>query len=192
MVKFSLKSQTDKEQINGKCIMLLGILYFVALIWIIVFKCNFNESLFVTEQRAQTIWERLDFALAQPMFVASINAIKNGNNIAEIIAFFFNVFGLIPLGMSFGFFFKRSRAFLLSFATVCCIEVFQLISCYGGFRLDDIILNTFGTLLGVVLVERLIPKIKPYLINKIVRVLIYIAIPFDIFFIINTIIHFPG
>ena len=192
MIRFSLKSPTDREKINKKCILYLGILYFIALIWIIVFKCNFNELLFVSNQRSQTIWERLDYALSQPMFVASINAIIKGKNPAEILAFFFNVFGLIPLGMAFRFFFSRSRACLLSFATVLCIEIFQLISCYGGFRLDDIVLNTLGALIGVILTEKCIPKVKPELINRIARVLIYIAIPFDLFFIINTIIHFPG
>ena len=187
----NLEYENSEMAAAKRYVRLLGFLYFIALIWVLVFKCNLNEFLYVAEQRTQTIWERLDFALSRPMFVESIHCIISGTCPEEIMAFFFNFFALIPFGMTFGFFFKGLRACFLSFITILCIEVFQLISCYGGLRLDDIVMNSLGAFVGVLIVKKLIVRMDPKQICKIARTLIYFSVPLDVFFVVNTIIHFP-
>ena len=187
----SLKSPTDKEQINRNCIIILSTLYFIALVWVIVFKCNVNEKLCIDQNRARTVWERLVFSVSVKPFGNLIYEIKNGKLI-ELLALIFNVVGFVPLGLVYRFFFNRARAYLFSFATALGIELFQLVSGYGGLKIEDLFEYLLGIIVGIILLEKIIPKIPPKIINKIARVLIHIAIPFDLFFIINTIIHFPG
>ena len=191
MNNLSLKSPTDKEKINRNCVMILGALYFIALVWVIVFKCNVNQKLCIDFNRARTIWERLVYALTGKPFGNLIYDIKRGDP-TEPLSLIFNIIGFIPLGLVYRFFFKKSHAYLSSFATALGIELFQLISGYGGLKIEDLVEYMVGAIVGIVLFERGIPKVSPEIINNIARVLIYIAIPCDLFFVINTIIHFPG
>ena len=187
----SLKSPTDKEQINRSCIIILSTLYFIALVWVIVFKCNVNRELGVDRNRTRALWERLVDSVSRKPFGNLIYQIKNGK-LTELLALIFNVVGFVPLGMVYRFFFNRARAYLFSFATALGVELFQLVSGYGGLRIEDLFEYMLGAIVGIILLEKVIPKIPPKRINQIARVLICIAIPFDLFFIINTIIHFPG
>ena len=78
----------DKRELNKKILILLAVLYFVALIWVIIFKCNNNASLHIERNRAMTIAERLAFK-AIP-FQKTIGYILEGRPL-EILATIFNV-----------------------------------------------------------------------------------------------------
>ena len=71
-------------------------------------------------------------------------------------------------------------------------EIYQLFSCWGGPDISDVILNVLGVFLGAILYDFLITRISSKVINTLALVCIVIAIPLDIFAIINSIIHFPG
>ena len=71
-------------------------------------------------------------------------------------------------------------------------EVYQLFSAWGGPDITDVILNGLGVYLGILLYNFLSPRIKSKVINTCALVTIVIAIPLDIFAIINSIINFPG
>lgn len=191
MKNFSVKNANLNEQVNKKRIALLGVLYFIALIWIVVFKCNFNDSLNLEVNRARTIVERIKHGFSYSLFQLSYLKITDGEFL-ELFISIFNLFGFIPLGIVSGFFYKIPRAFLSSVAVVAGIEIFQLFTGYGGFEPTDVIVNTAGALIGIILCKALVPKIVPARINKIASSLLWLAIPFDVFCIVNTIIHFPG
>lgn len=190
MNEIKLKDTANKEHINNKLVIVLSILYFIAVIWVVIFKCNIDNHLCVAENRAMPLTERFIFHLKHSTIEATIFSISKGTYI-EVFALIFNIVGFIPLGTSFRHFNKKTRAILLSFLMVIGIELFQLFSCVGGLQIGDIILNTLGCYTGIIIYEKYFNKIKPSLINKISIILICAAIPFDIYFIINTINHWP-
>ena len=106
MNKLSLKSPMDKEQINRNCIIILGVLYFIAFIWIIVFKCNVNSLLFVELGREKTVLERLIFSFSLTPFSDLIHS-TGIKHYVEVCALIFNIIGFIPLGMVYRFFLKN-------------------------------------------------------------------------------------
>ena len=63
-----------------------------------------------------------------------------------------NVVLFIPLGLIFPYFAEKCRKLLpclmYSAATMATVEVLQLLTRQGSFDVDDIILNTFGALIG--------------------------------------------
>ncbi len=73
-------------------------------------------------------------------------------------AVFTNLFGNILIFVPYGFFISmasRVRGFFLtlfySFGLSLCVEVFQLLTRVGSFDVDDLLLNTFGGILGYLL-----------------------------------------
>jgi glycopeptide antibiotics resistance protein len=158
--------------------------------WVIVFKCNLNHILYVENNLSKTALERLLMGFTKNPFKALMWSVKN-KNYPEIISVPFNIIGLIPVGAVLGIFYKKPKACLLSFALATGIEIFQLLSCLGGFEPLDIVLNALGAVIGVFLLDLILPCINPRLVNKITYILIYIGITFDIFCIINTAINFP-
>ena len=65
-----------------------------------------------------------------------------------------NVLAFVPLGYLLPKISRASRnlfVFLLNvFAFVLCIEMFQLISAFGAFDVDDLLLNSVGAFLGYI------------------------------------------
>ena len=187
----SLQKWNNRRRINRKYLAALFILYLIGLAWVIAFKCNVNRYLHVEANRTRDVWERLEYALKQPLFIGVKGCLQHGVCI-ELVALIFNFFGLIPLGMGLRYFYKPFRAALISVAMVTGVEVFQLLTGYGGFRLDDILVNSLGAFFGIWLYQKWILNTKPKSLNRVMRTLIWVAIPLDIFFIVNTILHFPG
>ena len=191
MNKFSLKSEHDDEQLNTRCIKIIGVLYFIILFWVLLFKCNVNEALNVDLNRSKTVWERFIQGITTDSIKKTIWAFKL-RNYTEICAVFFNVIGLIPTGILFRCFYKRGKALVLSFLVIAFIEFFQLFTGYGGIETADFITNMIGSVIGVILFEKLVLKIKPKYLNNTIRFAIYPAFVLAVFGIVNTIIHFPG
>ena len=79
------------EKINKRLLIGLTVIYIILLIWIIVFKCNYNEGLHIETNRAMTLMERLTYKKIP--FEKFIEAVKGGGTLAvlELVAFFFNV-----------------------------------------------------------------------------------------------------
>ena len=61
----------------------------------------------------------------------------------------------VPFGFLLPMVFEKKKSFfpmmLLSFAFVLGIEIFQLVSGFGAFDVDDIILNCLGAVMGYLL-----------------------------------------
>ncbi|MEI3611087.1 VanZ family protein [Pseudogracilibacillus sp. SO30301A] len=90
------------------------------------------------------------------------------------IANFYNIIMTIPLGFGIPFLMKTDvkKIFLIGLVTTITIESFQLLTAlYAGYTfrvvdINDIILNTFGALIGYLLFFKLFKFIYNYLINK--------------------------
>ena len=74
-----------------------------------------------------------------------------------------NVMIFVPFGFLLPMVFEKKKSFfpmmLLSFAFVLGIEIFQLVSGFGAFDVDDIILNCLGAVMGY-LIYYVYEKIK--------------------------------
>lgn len=184
---------STRNDLNRKLLVALTILYFIILIWIIVFKCNYNEGLHIETNRAMTIAERLEYKKIP--FEKFISAVQGGGTLAvvEILAFIFNIVCFLPFGGFLKFFIEKKRTLIaIGVGFSLAIEVFQLFSCWGGPDLMDIVQNTLGVFLGTLIYELVRPRISDDKVNKIALVTTIVLIPFTVFIIINTILHFPG
>ena len=89
-----------------------------------------------------------------------------------------NILLFVPLGFSFPLRFKVNKfwkVILLGFFTSCLVEVIQLFTSIRSFDVDDLILNTFGAIIGFILYrlfENLSPPKKQFKIDFHVKALI--------------------
>ena len=170
--------------------LVLGILYFIIVIWVFVFKCNMNSVLHLEWNRSMTLPERLKWGLSKKPIEHVIASIKRGGKL-ELLTVIFNVIGFIPCGIFFRHFIKKRNALLSSLTLSIAIEIFQLVTCIGGFEPTDIILNTLGGFVGIILYEKLFHKISLVPLNATITVLICLLLPFDVFIIIKTANNWP-
>jgi glycopeptide antibiotics resistance protein len=183
----------ENEKVNKKLLIALTVIYIRLLIWVIVFKCNYNEGLHIETNRSMTLLERLEYKKVP--FEKFIEAVKDGGILAlvEIVALFFNVICFLPFGGFLRFFTKKKWLIVVYSALFSLgVEVFQLFSCWGGPDYIDIISNTLGALFGIFIYDFVRPKISDEAINKMAKWAVGIFTPVAIFAIINSIINFPG
>ena len=178
------------NKINKKWIYILFALYVIALIWVIVFKCNYNSQLNIDRNKAMTIIERLKYPGFPFAYV--YNLVFVCGSIAETIALIFNIVCFLPMGMLLKCNLKSKYVMLIGTGTSFLFEVYQLFSAWGGPDITDVILNGLGVYFGILLYDFLAPRIKSKVINVCALILIAIAIPVDVFAIISSIINFPG
>ena len=166
----------------------LLLLTILALIWIVVFKCNENNQLNISRNQAMSLWERFCYELApfKRVFEAII-----GGSVVETLALIFNVVCFIPLGALLRVFMGRRSAVLCGFGFTFAVEVFQLFSGWGGFDFMDMLLNTLGAAIGAYAFGRLRGKISGRALNAVLVVSIAIALPLDVYAVVNTINNFP-
>ncbi|MCH5274749.1 MAG: VanZ family protein [Lachnospiraceae bacterium] len=140
--------------INKKYLRILFVVYLLILLRVIVFKYPLERlQEIVASWRSDVLWEGMDRAnfvwfRTIKMYVhywgyKSVNSF--GNLVGNILVF-------IPLGYMLP---RLSRAFqniLICLGTgllvVLAIELFQLLTAFGSFDVDDILLNELGILLG--------------------------------------------
>ncbi len=143
----------------------LLVLYLVLLIWLVLFKLQFNIlSVFNYNHRSLNL---------NP-FDAPLKT--NGTiNFAEMID---NVVIFIPFGLFFSVNFKKARflpklAIILSFSIAC--ELIQFILAIGATDILDVITNTLGGFLGLELYNLLNKFVSN---KKLDRVIIFVGILF--------------
>lgn len=148
--------------------------HFIILFWIIMFKCNLIKGDLIFGYRSITL---IPFA-----------------NICEVGYFFeylLNVVVYIPTGIYFYHIFKKKPRYLI--VLLICIssfvfETLQYIIAFGGSDISDIISNTLGGIIGMMLYIKLEKKIKMENINVFVLI---VGTPIAVFAIIQTIILLP-
>ncbi|MEG2109677.1 MAG: VanZ family protein [Clostridium sp.] len=130
---------------------LVLILYISILISILIFK-NGDASILSGFMNNKSFIEKLSFAQVIPfatikefIFDAPTYSIAIRNLLGNIIIF-------CPLGFLLPIAFTRlsnwKKIFIVSLGISLLIEVIQLITGYGFFDVDDLILNVFGAMIG--------------------------------------------
>lgn len=170
------------------------ICYFILLIWVVVFKCNYNSSMIKTysyfsemnlEQRFKFFLVPFNDYFIEPFTQTRMNTFKD--DILNIVIF-------IPLGLYVSYFIKNKKFIKtlgIAFALIATFEVFQLFSLVGAFASKDLITNLLGAILGY-LIFRLIYKknngvIRLTILNLLSIFAIITFVPIAIFAIVNTI-----
>lgn len=127
-------------------------LYFLVLLRVIVFKYPFHQL----EEISRT-WTRevvleglgtANFTLFKTikMYIRYWGRLNSFENL------FGNVIAFVPFGFLLPFLHRESRHWWVmlinAFLLVCGIELFQLITAFGAFDVDDILLNCAGAMIG--------------------------------------------
>ena len=172
----------------------LFICYLILLIWIVVFKCNYNSSMLKTycyfsqmnlEQRFKFFLVPFNDYFIEPFTQTRMNTFQDD---------MLNIAIFIPLGLYVSYFIKN-RKFLktlgIAFILSATFEVFQLFSLVGAFASKDLITNLLGAILGY-LIFRLIYKknngvIRLTILNVLSIFAVITFVPIAIFAIVNTI-----
>ena len=133
-----LRNNTKEHDNANKMTIALFVVYLIASCWILLFKLGVQFS-YMKERKVNLI------PFNQPL-------ILNGEaNFGEVLM---NVMIFLPLGIYAGILFKRwsfGRNLFLCFLISFVIEALQFILRVGAFDVTDIIANTLGGLLGLVL-----------------------------------------
>jgi glycopeptide antibiotics resistance protein len=103
-----------------------------------------------------------------------------------------NILLFLPVGMTLPMVFRRNEAlitFLFGFGISLAFEISQFFSTIGGFAYIDLITNTLGTTLGVLLLYLIRKVVDDRLAVKILFVFQIIFAAIAIFGTVNTIIN---
>ena len=133
----------------------LKVVFFVyvsILIKLVIFKYPADQLRAITESWSrQVVLEGLDTANFT-LFRTIRMYIRYWGRLNSFENLFGNFFLFYPLGFLLPFIQKESRHWWVllinSFLLVCGIELFQLLTAFGEFDVDDILLNCLGAMLG--------------------------------------------
>ena len=138
-----------------KRIRIFFVIYILILIKLIVFKYPYERLVDIAASwSSSVVFEGLGNANFVPlktikMYIKYSDRLNSFENLAG------NIFAFVPFGMMFPLTMTRLRRFGIVFVNgltlVLGIEMFQLISAFGAFDVDDVILNCLGIVLGYVI-----------------------------------------
>ena len=156
-------------------------LYLLLLVWIIALKCNMKDAILDAKifNRDFSLGERFVFQLSQFSKAPLDDGILN-------ILFF------VPLGILLPFFINKHpylKTVLIGFFISTGFEILQILNCIGRFTYVDIINNTFGVILGMLVYLGLRRRIKEKTLAATFVVFISILTPILIAAAVNTILH---
>lgn len=164
------------------------IIYFCLAVWIIWFKMNDNEMILINFSwlSEMTILERLQYGLI-PFTVPDETPV-------HIYQMLLNALLFAPLGGILCYYFEKENIFrdlLFCFLFSLFFELLQLFSAIGAFATTDLICNSAGYFLGL-LVYRLLLKGRSYKFSVIFLLSINIAtIPLLVYALIGTFESLP-
>lgn len=144
-------------------------LYVLIIIRLIIFKYPYAElRAIMAGWRRDVVWEGLHSANFE-LFKTIKMYIRYYDRLNSFENLFGNILIFIPYGILYfmAFIKRRSRwLFLpLTFLFVSGIELFQLLSAFGKFDVDDILLNCMGAVIGMIFVIA-VQGIKWYAIDR--------------------------
>lgn len=134
------RNNSKVSHVTNRLTTLLFIIYLVALFWVLLFKLGVRFS-YIGNRSVNLI------PFSEPL-------ISNGRmDVGEIIL---NVMIFVPLGIYVGVLFRRwtfgKKVFFLSFISLI-VEGLQFLLSVGAFDITDIITNTLGGIIGLVIFE---------------------------------------
>ena len=151
-------------------------IYMLVLIWVISFKCNMEWPIFMSRlsMGSMSLAERAEWSFCHFRFNGD-GPFYSKDAIEDMLV---NIVLFLTVGMTLPMMFKRNGTLLTilsGFGISLAFEISQFFNMIGGFAYIDLITNTLGTALGVLLL---------YLIRKVVddRLAVKILFAFQIVF----------
>lgn len=148
----SLFSEDESARKTVWILRVVFFFYLLALMKVIVFKYPLSELAQITSSwTKEVILEGLDTANFT-LFKTIDMYIRYWGRLNSFENLFGNIFCFVPFGFLLPFLHRGSRKWpvllLDSFLLVCSIDIFQLITNFGAFDVDDILLNCVGSMGG--------------------------------------------
>ena len=114
-------------------------LYCLVLLWIVLFKMAFSiEEILVLQSKRSVNWIPFSYG-------ADVGHFHRKETVLNVLVF-------IPLGLYFGMFgLKPGKALALGLGISLGLELCQLLFAIGATDVTDLLTNTFGTALGLLL-----------------------------------------
>lgn len=165
-------------------VILNTIFYAWLLIWILWLKLNDNHSITLN-------YSWLSELSLQERFMFDIIPFNiRFDHARQIMQLFYNAFVFAPFGVLLNFIFKKNslwRDLIICFCASLFIEVLQLFTVIGGFATHDLIMNTLGYFIGLLVYKSFLRK-KSINFNIIFFSIVSVfTIGITIFSIVNTI-----
>ena len=126
-------------------------IYLLLLIWAIVFKFSF-----ITEINVNSPIPLGKRFLKGFQFFSYFLDSNPWRLIRGFLVAILNVFLFVPWGIYASFFYDAKRAVCFAGSFSCIVECIQLFARFGVFSFEDMLLNTLGAFLGVLLFNRYI------------------------------------
>jgi glycopeptide antibiotics resistance protein len=147
---------------SKRTLLLAAGIYFLLLVWAIVFK--FSAISEINMDPKMSLGDRFLRGLRFFDFFLESNPwrLVRGFLIAIL-----NVLLFCPWGIYASFFYDQTRAVGFACAFSCMVECLQLFARFGVFSFEDMLLNTLGAFLGVLLFKRYINRIPENTAQKI-------------------------
>lgn len=144
-----------KGKFSVSTLKIVFLIYILLLLKVIVFKMPFYKMQeIVNTWTREVIWEGMGSANFTPFRTIKMYCKYWGRGLHSFENLVGNVVAFIPLGYLLPRIYKRAQNILICmgsvFLFVLFIELFQLLSAFGAFDVDDIILNCLGALLGFI------------------------------------------
>ena len=146
--------------------------YVLLVIWAILFK--FSRISEIYTKTTMTIPQRVMNGLRLFDFFSETNPKRFWHECLVAIG---NLVLFVPIGVNGSFFFNKGRAILLGCAFSCVVECIQLFAYFGVFSFEDIILNTLGVVLGVLIYCAIVCHIPQRVVKGINSCLLFVGIP---------------
>lgn len=179
----NLKDRIFGDELNKWLLVGAFAVYLVLLIWLIGFKCNKSWLPEVgVDMRKLPFEQRVRYI---PFYDVG------GHKMQFTLDYFLNILVYIPFGIFLMFALKDKKwiCILIIFASSLIFETSQYFTGFGGADISDLICNTVGGCLGVLIYSLLRHKIKDKVVNIIAFCVCVLGAPFALYGIVNTIIN---
>ena len=148
-------------------------IYLLALLYLLFLKGVFLRGTCIRDMEDYGFWQGIQWCInlvpfrtisdyiqcMDPISIHSIHDYAFQNLAGNVLLF-------LPMGVFLPYFSEKQRKFskffIMSFLTIVCVEILQLMTLLGACDIDDVILNLTGACIGFVLFY----LIKPILLQK--------------------------
>lgn len=154
---------------NRNIVMALFIIYMLCLSKLIMFKFYSMTAIcaFIESWSLDSVIQNIKAANLIPIFT-TYDAIFNLDRSVALYSIdivFYNIIAFVPFGMMVPLLFSKintwKRAAASTFLLSLSFELLQIITTFGVFDIDDILLNTLGGMIGYGVISLVIIKCKP-------------------------------
>lgn len=164
------------------------IVYLLVLVWVITLKCNMEWPIYVSRMMmgGMSIPERAEWSFCHFRFNGD-GPFYSKDAIEDMLV---NVVLFLPVGMTLPMAFEKKKylkAPLAAFGLSLAFEISQFFNTIGGFAYIDLITNTLGAIVGMIVLHFLLKVIKPDVARVILTVFTVIFGIIVIYGTVNTI-----